>query len=77
MEPLLAESVVVGQGCTQVADPDYDDREIPGQPQSHTDLLAQLGAVVADPPYTVSTEERHILADLGGVHVYAARQHLG
>ena len=66
-EAPLAEPAVVGQGGTQVADADDDDRPVLGEAQLPAHLEQQVLDVVADAPGAVGPEIGEVLAHLGGV----------
>jgi hypothetical protein len=66
-EASVAEPAVVGEGGTQVADADDDDRPVLGETQLAAHLVEQELDVVAHASGAVGTQVRQVLADLGGV----------
>src|SRR5438093_642530 len=68
------EPLVIREGMAEVARAGDQDRPVLGQAEYPSDLVDQIGHVVANPTRPIRAEIGEVLADLGRVHARRLRQ---
>jgi hypothetical protein len=76
-EPAFGEPLVPGQRLPEVPDPGDQDRPVLGETERGTDLVDQVGDVVANPAGPVRAQGGEILADLRRRHPGRVRELVG